>query len=131
MTPALKNLNYLHFNGLLLTKVYNVWAQKVQRSYVWWHSRLIQNLKENWLVLPKMTWGILQIFTRPHSKVWNFGFLLGPFIQNRKCLSLKFKEELCVMKMKNDSKIEVNLTCRFKIDMKNLMIFHPSTWKSQ
>ena len=48
----------LHFNGLLLTKVYNVWAKKVQRSYVWWHWRLMQNLKENWLVLSKMTWGI-------------------------------------------------------------------------
>ena len=40
----------LHFNGLLLTKVYNVWAKKVQKSYVWWHWRLMQNLKENWLL---------------------------------------------------------------------------------
>ena len=23
----------------------------VQRSYAWWHWRLMQNLKENWLVL--------------------------------------------------------------------------------
>ena len=41
--------------GLLLTKVYNVWARKVERSYVWWHWILMQNLKENWLVLSKMT----------------------------------------------------------------------------
>ena len=27
--------------------------KKVQRSYVWWHWRLMQNLKENWLVLSK------------------------------------------------------------------------------
>ena len=29
----------LHFNELLLllTRVYNVWAKKVQKSYVWWH----------------------------------------------------------------------------------------------
>ena len=27
--------------------------QKVQRTYIWLHSRLIQILKENWLVLPK------------------------------------------------------------------------------
>ena len=44
-----------------LTKVYNVWARKVQVSYVWWHWRLMQNLKENWPVLSKMTWGIWQI----------------------------------------------------------------------
>ena len=61
LTRALENLKNLHFNGLLLTKVYNVWAKKVQRSYVWWHWRLMQNLKENWLVLSKMTWRILQI----------------------------------------------------------------------
>ena len=42
-------------------------------------------------------------------------------------MSLQFTEELCVMKKKNDAKIEENLTCQFKIDMKNLMIFHPST----
>ena len=29
--------------------------KKVQRSYFWWHWRLMQNLKENWLALSKMT----------------------------------------------------------------------------
>ena len=33
-TRALKNLESVHFNGLLLTKVYNVLAQKVQKSYL-------------------------------------------------------------------------------------------------
>ena len=28
LTRALENLKKLHFNGLLLTKVYNVWAKK-------------------------------------------------------------------------------------------------------
>ena len=32
-------------------------------------------------------------------------------------MSLKFTVELCVMAMKNDTKIEEELTCRFKIDM--------------
>ena len=32
LTGALKNLKNLHFNGLLLTKVYNIWAKKVNRS---------------------------------------------------------------------------------------------------
>ena len=43
--------------------------KKVQRSYIWLHWRLMQNLKENWLVLSKMTWKIWQIFTRARSKV--------------------------------------------------------------
>ena len=37
-------------------------------------------------------------------------------------MSLKFTEELCVMTMKNDAKFGEELTCRFKIDMRNLMI---------
>ena len=40
-------------------------------------------------------------------------------------------EELRVIKMKNDTKIEEELTCRFKIDMRNFTNFDPSTRKSK
>ena len=43
-------------------------------------------------------------------------------------MSLKSTEELCVMKIKNDAKFEEELTCHFKIDMRNLMNFDPSTF---
>ena len=46
-------------------------------------------------------------------------------------MSLKFAIELCVMTIKNDTKIEEELTCRFKIDMRNFTNFGPSTQKSQ
>ena len=46
-------------------------------------------------------------------------------------MSLKFSGELCVMKMKNDAKFEEDLTCQFKIDMRNLINFEPSSQKSQ
>ena len=46
-------------------------------------------------------------------------------------MSLKFPEELCVMTMKNDTKIEEELTFRFKIDMRNLTNFDSSTPKSK
>ena len=99
--------------------------KKVQRSYVWWHWILIQNFKKNWLVLSKLPWGIWQIFTRACSKV------LGPFIQSTKCMDFEFTGEWCVMTMKSNSKFEEDLTCRFKIDRRNLMIFDSSTQKSQ
>ena len=51
LTRALGNLKTLCFNGLLVTKVYNVWAKTVQRSYLSWHWKVMQNLKKNWLVL--------------------------------------------------------------------------------
>ena len=53
-----------------------------------------------------------------------------PFVQSRKCISLKSTEELCVMTMKNDAKFEEELTCYFKIDMTNFTNFDPSTRKS-
>ena len=42
-------------------------------------------------------------------------------------MTLKFTEELYVMTMKNDAKTEEELTCCFKIDMKNFTNFDPST----
>ena len=46
-------------------------------------------------------------------------------------MSLKLTGELGVMIMKNDTKFEKELTCQFKIDMRNLTNFDPSTQKSK
>ena len=46
-------------------------------------------------------------------------------------MSFRFTVELCIMTMKNDTKIEEELTCRFKIDMRNFTNFDPSTQKSK
>ena len=66
-------------------------------------------------MLPKMAWEILQIFTRAHSKVWKDGLLSGLFMKNRKCVNLQFTENLCIIKINNDAKIEENLTCHSKL----------------
>ena len=52
------------------------------------------------------------------------------------CLKLKMYEskiagELYVVAMKNEAKFEKELTCQYKIDMRNLKNFDPSTQKSQ
>ena len=52
-----KSHKNMPFNGLPLPKVCNVSAYKVKGSYAWWHWRLMKNLKGNWLVPPKITWG--------------------------------------------------------------------------
>ena len=46
--PNTQNSQNLHFHELLLTKVYNVWAKNLQRSYVSWHWRVMQYFKKNW-----------------------------------------------------------------------------------
>ena len=62
LTRALKNIIGLHFNGLFLIKVYNVWANKVRRSYIWWHWRFNAKLEGPLFALSKMTRRICQIF---------------------------------------------------------------------
>ena len=52
-------------------------------------------------------------------------------MKSRKYMSLKFTGEFCIMAMKNDSKFEEELTCRFIIDMRHLTNFDQSTRKSQ
>ena len=46
-------------------------------------------------------------------------------------MSLKFTGEFCVMTTKNDTTLEEELTCQFKIHMRNLINFDTSTRKSQ
>ena len=46
-------------------------------------------------------------------------------------MSLKSTEELCFITMKNDTKIEEELTCRFKINMRKFKKFDPSTQNSK
>ena len=46
-------------------------------------------------------------------------------------MSLIFTGELYIMTMKNDTKFEEELTCQFKIDMRNLTNFDSSIRKSQ
>ena len=70
-------------------------------------------------------------FSPEHSKVSKLGLWWDLFIQSRIRLNLKFTGELCVMTMKKDAKREEELTCQFKIDMRTLTNFDPSTQMSQ
>ena len=85
-------------------------------------------MKYNWLEVWKMAWGIWKIFTRALESL-KIGLWSNPFIQSIKCMRLKFTEELCVMTIKNDAKFEEELTCQFKMDMRNWLNFNPSTQK--
>ena len=108
---ALRGLKNLHFDWDLAWKVCNVWSKKLQRSYLSWHQRVMQNLKKKGLVVWKITWGISQIFTRAIES-WDskFGLLWGTFVPSRTCMSLKFTGELCVITMKKDAKFKKELT---------------------
>ena len=83
LTQALKSLKNLCFNWLFVTKVFIVWATKVQRSDLLWCWRDMQILKKNWLVVCKKTWEIWQIFTTNWARreyIWKLNWKESFFI---------------------------------------------------
>ena len=106
---------FLCFNWLLVTKIYNVWATKVQRSYLSWHWRVMHILKKNWLVVWNRQFGK---FSSEHLKVSKLGLWWDPFVQNRKGMTLKFTEELSVWQWK----IMQNLN-------RNWLVISKLTWR--
>ena len=43
----------------------------------------------------------------------------------------EFTQNFCIMRRKNSAKFDEDLTCQFKIDMRNFMNFESTTRKSQ
>ena len=61
-------------------------------------------------------------FWPEHLKVWKLGPWWDPFAESIKCMSLKVTEDM------HDNE---ELTCHFKIDIRNLINFDSNTWKSK
>ena len=96
MIQTLKSVKNLHFDWSRLCKVYSAWPKNVRRSNLSWHWRVRQKLKKNWFVVWKMTWRIWQIFSRVLESLKIETFIIS-FIQIRKCLSLTFTTDFCVI----------------------------------
>ena len=133
MAWALKSLKNFHFNGILccLWANYILFELKKNRGVVFHDT-------EEWCKISRKTDRLLGKwheefgkFSPEHSKVSKLELWWYPFAQSRKCMTLKFTVELCVVTLKNDTKIEEELTWRFKIDMRNFTNFDRSTWKSK
>ena len=113
LTWALEILKISALIGSFCPKYINVWSKNIQKSCD----------TEEWCKI----WKKIDLwFGKWHEEL---GLWWDAFIQSRKCMSLKFTEELCVIAMKNDAKFEKVLTCRFKIDMRNLTNFNLNTSK--
>ena len=130
MTRVLKSLQNLHFYLLLLCKVFNVWPKK--------YRGVIFHDTERWSKI----WSKTDLFfgkwheefgrlSPKHLKVSKLGLWWDPLIRNRKFMSLKSTEELCVMTIKNYAKFEEELTYHFKTDMRDLTNFDLGSQKSK
>ena len=98
---------------------------RIEKSYVSWHWRVMQSLKKNWLLVPKMTWGIWWIlkWAVASLKICTFMYY---FCRKYIMLEPKSTEELCVITLTNDAKFEKKLTCTLKKRMRNLANFDPA-----
>ena len=105
--------------------------KKVSGSFAWWNWILMQHLKENLLVVSKLTWGIWRILTWALENIKNLHFheLLLNKVHN--LWAKKNIGEFCLMALNIDATSQGKLTCAFKNDMRNLTNFDTSTWKSQ
>ena len=73
-----------------------------------------------------MTGGIWQIYIGTLESV-KIGIFMGSFCPKYKMHELQFTEKLQVRTLENDEQSEEELTCRFKIDMRNSTNFDTRT----
>ena len=94
--PSTQKSPKLALSFARMCKIFNVWPKKVQRSYLSWHWRVMQNLKKNWLVVWKMIWGIWQIFTRALEslKIWTLMRSFNPKYKKYELQNSDFDEIL-------------------------------------
>ena len=93
----------LYFDGLFLSKAYNVSAKKLQKNYVSLHVKTPDSWLEKWH--KEFGW-----FSCEQLKVLRFALWWAPFPQSIKRFISESTEDLCLMTVKSDAKFEEKLT---------------------
>ena len=104
--------------------------RKIQSSYVSWPWRVMQNFRNNWFVISKIT-RIWWILTHALKSLKNLRFDWFLLCKEVNVWPKKKAEKLSFMTLKSDGKLEEKLTCSLENDKKNLTNFHQSTRKCQ
>ena len=103
----------LNFYWVFLSKIENVWAYNLQKSYVSWKWRMMQEFKKTWLVNSKLTGRTCWFFTRAleNLKYLHFNGLLLTKVYN--VWTKKSTEELFLIALQIDAKFEGKLASTF------------------
>ena len=115
------------------------WAKYILLELKWYIGVIFHDTEEwckIWKKKPDLWFGKwyeeFGKFLPEHSKVSKLERWWDPFIQSKKCMSLKFTKESCVMTVKNDAKnMERNWLAVSKLTWGIWRIFDPSNRKSQ
>ena len=112
----------IYFDRLLLLKVYKISIKNVQRSYVSWYWRVMQNLKKNQFAskIIRIWWILIRTLKSLKSLHFHWSLLckvynLWPKKVQKSYLSWQWRV----------------VTCSLENNVRNLANFHQSTWKSQ
>ena len=89
-TWAVESRKFCTLMGFFCPNHVQFQLKKVLKSYFWWHWRVIQGLKKNWLVVSNMTKGIWIIFTQP-LKSLNILLQRAFFVKSMKVWDKKIK----------------------------------------
>ena len=119
----------LYFDRLLLLKVYKISAKKLQRSYVSWYWKKMQNLKKNRFIASK--WQKFGEFSSGHSKISKICPFIVSLCANYITFDLKSTEEFSFMILRSHAKFEEKLICGLENDMRNSAYFPQKTSKCQ
>ena len=117
LTQVQENLKNLHFSRLLLTKVYNVWAKKSLDELFFMALNIDQKFWTKTDLCFEKWQREYRKFSLEHiqkSKNWGFDGL-DPFMQSRKCMSLKSTVEFCIMKWNWRGKLKRNWLVSWKL----------------
>ena len=104
-----------HFNSLLLSRVYIVWAKKAQKRYISWNWRGIQNLEGNRLAVSKLASEIWHILTWALKSLKDFHFNAVLLSKVYIVWTKKVERELSFMTLKSDAKFEKNWLVAWKM----------------
>ena len=100
------------------------------KSYVSWHWRMIQSLKKNWLLVPKMDMSNLVNFNASSGKSENLHFDVLLLSIAYKVSAKKYRW-IISHDTKRDPSFEEKVSFCLKNDMRNLENFNPSSGKSK
>ena len=94
-SPNNSKVQKFHFDGLFLSKVYEVWAKKIQRSYLYGTEQWCKIWIKPDLVVSKMVWGTGWTFIRAPKSLKKCT-LIGSFHPKHIIFKLEyFKRIIC------------------------------------
>ena len=120
-SPNHSQVQKFHFDGLFLSKVYDVWAKKIQRSYLSWHGTVMQIWINHHVVVSKIAWGIWLTFIRTPKSLKNCRMMDFLFKACNVLQLWNFRGILC-HNTEGVAKFKGKLTCGSKNDMARIWL---------